>query len=191
MVSIPDGYGQISLVHSGANISGEAVITMGFQNTVDEDAVTVGDSFKTAFVASDILLAYSSSCDIVEVRVKLGPTATGETGIVDLGLVGDIGGQPVSPNVAMLVRKNTSLGGRRGRGRMYVPGTPGAGLDNSGEFDAGQVNQWVGEWTDIWAGMTFVGFTPMLLHEGALTPTPINNFVGSTRVATQRRRARR
>jgi len=191
VVTIPDGFGQLSLVHTGDNFEGECVNTFGFINPGEEDAVAVGDVFKGALVGSNLLDSYSSSVELTEVRVKLGPNSTGESGVVDIGLAGAVGGQAVSPQVCMLVRKNTALGGRRGRGRFYIPGIPATHLDNSGSFDATDVGIIVDEWTAIWDVMSFVGLAQRLLHDSALTPTPVTSMVGFSRVATQRRRARR
>lgn len=188
---IPTGYAQLSLAHTGDNFDGECINTFGIQNTVDMDAAGIGDAFKGALTATDLLTWYSSSVLLTEVRVKLGPDSTGESAVTDIGLTGDVGGQSVSPQVAMLVRRNTALGGRRGRGRFYIPGLPAATLDNSGTFDPANVEAIVEEWTALFAAMSFVGLNSVLLHDSPLTPTPITTLVGQSRVATQRRRARR
>lgn len=188
---IPTGYGQLSLVHSGDNFEGDCINTFGFINPGDEDAAACGDIFKGALLGSGLLAQYSGSVTVTEVRIKLGPDATGESAEVAIGNSGLVGGQAVSPQVALLVRKNTALGGRAGRGRFYIPGMPAASLVNSGTFDGTDMDQVVSEWTDIWNVMAFVGLEQRLLHDSPLTPTPVTSMVGSVRVATQRRRARR
>lgn len=191
MVTIPDGYGQVTAAFSGANIVGEAVWTQGFQNTDDDDAQGIADNFKSALLATDYMDQISSTITLDEVRVKLGPNETGPSAVSLVGNSGTIGGQPVSPQVALLVRKTTPLGGRRGRGRLYIPGMPAAALDDSGNFDAASANGVASDLQDMWSAMALVGQPPVLLHSGALTPTPLTAFVGQTRVATQRRRNRR
>jgi hypothetical protein len=91
----------------------------------------------------------------------------------------------------MLISKNTALGGRRGRGRIFMPGLPASSLDNSGTWVAGQPSDMADDWQEIWDAMAFVGYSHVLLHSNALTPTPVTSLVGQSRVATQRRRARR
>lgn len=191
MVTIPTGYGQLTLAMSGANIEGEAVITQGFQNVGADDAGTIADLFKSTFTASEFWERFSTTLAFDEARVKLGPSSTGEAAVVDIGLTGAVGGQPVSPQVALLLRKTTALGGRQGRGRTFLPGLPQAALDDSATWDTVEPSECATNWQGIWAAMLLGGQPPVLLHSGALTPTPVTAFVGASRVATQRRRNRR
>lgn len=191
MVTIPDGYGQISLVHTGANMIGEGVITIGFENTTDDDAQGIADNFKSALIAADYTDHLDTLTVVEEVRVKLGPSSTGPSAISSVGLNGGVGGQPVPPNVALLISKVTPLGGRRGRGRLYVPGMPMASLDDTNNWDTDVAQNVADTIGAIMDAMAFLGQSPRLLHDGALTPTPITSWVGQDRIATQRRRNRR
>lgn len=191
MVTIPSGYGQLTLVHTGAGVVGEAVWTQGFQNAGADDATTIGDAFKGFLVASDYFDRLSTTCTVTEIRVKLGPSATGESAVVSVGNEGTIGGQPVSPNVACLIVKNTALGGRHGRGRLFIPCLAAAALDDSAHFDQIHADGIASDLQGIWAAMLLGGQAPVLLHSDAVTPTPLTSFAGISRIATQRRRNRR
>lgn len=94
-------------------------------------------------------------------------------------------------NCAVLVRKQTGLGGRSGRGRMFIPPfalnegnvTANGMLDPDFRSDTQTaVDAWMGE------------LNPVLLHDsatpGSPAPTPITSFVVDPRIATQRRRLR-
>ena len=104
-------------------------------------------------------------------------------------------------NCALLVSKRTGLAGRRGRGRLYLPGQPEAGWNELGDvqgtwgtntqdaFDA-----WMADLTSTGPG--FEPNPPYILHrsEGAGTepaPTEITAMICSSKLATQRKRLRK
>lgn len=105
------------------------------------------------------------------------------------------GGDPgitAPPNVAYLVRKNTNLGGRKNRGRMYLCGVLADELDSTATINttfqatlSAAIDAWVAEVE----ALSFVG-TMVLLHADASTPTPITSWSLQSKVATQRTRLR-
>jgi len=113
---------------------------------------------------------------------------------------GGAGGTPLPPNCAFLVRKRTSLSGRRGRGRMYLPGVPEGLVDPAGNITGSAVtdlqnglDNWWDELTGVPPGTS--AYPPVVLHrsEGAgvePAPTPILSFQAESKIATQRRRLR-
>jgi hypothetical protein len=104
-------------------------------------------------------------------------------------------GSPAPPqNCALLVRKRTALGGRRGRGRMYLPPFPLAegGIDHAGKVDPALVSAWTASSQQAFNE----GVSPVLLHATSPKsptppPTPITSFLVDSMIATQRRRLRR
>jgi len=94
------------------------------------------------------------------------------------------------PMSCILVTKNTLLGGRKGRGRMFLPAPPSAE-----SFDSGRLNTTymatVETAVDDWATLsgTVLGGEPYLLHtEATPVPTAITSFTCSSRLAIQSRR---
>lgn len=138
----------------------------------------------------------STIVTLVTVTLKVGPTATGPTFEVHPGLVGHDGGQLAPPNCCVLAQKHTTLGGRHGRGRAYLPGISviSATLDSGGNFGAtasGAVQTSLTTMqealeTDVVGGPA----TEVLLHSDSTTPSPILNWTVSRKLATQRRRLR-
>lgn len=130
---------------------------------------------------------------------------------------GGSAGTTFPPNVALLVRKHTNRGGRRGRGRWFVPGIVETLADNDGSVPSASIASWN---TALDAYRTDLGgallsgspVEPLLFHnnstttttttgpgsktititEGAAGPAPdvITDFTVDTKVATQRRRLR-
>ncbi len=109
------------------------------------------------------------------------------------------GASSLPQNCAHLVRKRTSAAGRRGRGRLYLPGVNESSVNNIGVMDnvfftaiQNKLNSWYAALT---APTTGVALPPVILHraEGIgvePAPTPVTVFSLSSTVATQRRRLR-
>lgn len=92
-----------------------------------------------------------------------------------------------------ILRKSTNDLGRRGRGRMFLPGAlTSAEIDESGNIGApriAQINAAAAAWkTSLETGTPL---PPVLLHSSAPTdPTPIESFACSTQVGWVRGRIR-
>lgn len=103
-------------------------------------------------------------------------------------------GLGMTPNVAILVKKVTGAGGRRNRGRMYIPPVyPGeAGVDYNGVIDADKVLVLQSQYAVAYSLIVDDDLLPVLFHtEAPFTPTDISSFQVQQIVATQRRRLRR
>lgn len=84
-------------------------------------------------------------------------------------------------NVAYIVRKTTARAGRRGRGRMYLPGVPEANVDQAGAV-AGATITFIN--TELSGFLTAVIDTQdlLLFHDNASSST--TSVVGPTRTVT-------
>lgn len=190
-MTIPSGFGQITIAHIGGGIVGEAVWTLGFDNNAGDTAAEIASNTATNLSALDYTDLLSASVTVTEVRVKLGPDATGPSAVETFGDNGTVGGHAAPPNVAMLVHKNTPLGGRQGRGRLFVPGLAEAALDQNGLLTGEQVTAAQTFFTGLAATMILGAIPAHLLHANALSPTAIDSLIVDSLSATQRRRLRR
>lgn len=112
------------------------------------------------------------------------------------GCVGAASSFPMWPNTAVLIQKRSASGGRRNRGRMYVPGLALRSLVTSaGVLDSA----WQADFqtnldnfrTAVNAGTGFEPTDLGVLHsEPPTAPAVITNLQVSSKVATQRRRLR-
>jgi hypothetical protein len=117
---------------------------------------------------------------------------------VSFNLPGNIAGAPLPNNCAVLVKKQTQLGGRRGRGRMFIPGITAAQVTGSGVIDVGTLTSWQSMVTELFLGSPDNApanvVEPVLFHRlpttSDLPPTPIVGLAVDGRIATQRRRLR-
>lgn len=193
MAVIPIGFGQINYVFRGTGVPTGAEITLGFENnSASQDPAVLAGQAEAAVGA--IFAQLTDEIGLDKVVVKLGPNATGPQGEVTGTWEGLASGETVAPNTAALVKKGTALGGRQGRGRMYIPGIPenevtGAGTLDGTFLDALQAS--VEFWMTELAGD---GMNPALLrgpNSPALPPEEITSFSVDSKVATQRRRLRR
>lgn len=111
------------------------------------------------------------------------------------GELGFTGGGSLPQNCAFLLRKLTGLGGRRNRGRMYIPGVNDNLVDELGVVTS------AGLATLQTAASTFLTSTlalaviddAVILHTPTVEtplPTVITTLVVDGRIATQRRRLR-
>lgn len=123
-------------------------------------------------------------------------TSTGDiVGQKLLTVNGSVTDSCVPSNCALLVQKNTALGGRRYRGRFFAPPSflnEGA-VDQSGNIVPANVTALQAQWEAVRSGMVADQMEPVLFHQGASAPapTPITSFTVQAQIATQRRRMRR
>lgn len=181
------------------SLTGDAEVmvnTLGLDTTDvtlwQEMVDALADNTRTALPVTVILLGYSFLGVTLYRGQDGGPPVVYESPAVVHS--GTNAGPALPPNCAFLLRKRTSLGGRKGRGRMFIPAGVGVGEDSvpaTGVMAEAQraaletrYNNWI----------TLLGPEPVLFHDsespGSTTPTPINTFTLEARLATVRRRLR-
>lgn len=113
-------------------------------------------------------------------------------------------GAMLPQNCAALIRKNTNLGGRRGRGRFFLPAVlPEPLVTDTGQMDSTLRSFLQGIADDILLGLATPdpvtgATTPMvILHSPGQSggsvppPTPVETLTVATTIATQRQRLRK
>lgn len=189
----PVGYASVLHSFSGLSLPLGAAVTYGVDITVFAgDPISLAqdlhDFWTTRFMP---FMPTSSSID--STLVKFGPDATGPSAEYTDVNGGGSAGVPASPNVAYLIHKNTSLGGRAGRGRLYLPGVTEANVDGAGVvLPAGRTAIQTAA-TAFLGDLTSNNTDMVLLHgPGApiSSPTNVSSLSVDSRVATQRRRLR-
>lgn len=191
MVSIPEGCGQFTLFFGGPAMPRGGVVTIGFTNDADQSAAGCVADFVTAFTASGIMANLSSAIETTKARAKLGPDDTGPFAEQAMSIGGGGAATAVSPQVSFLVRKQTTHGGRKGRGRFYLPGVLEADVGSGGLVAPLVVSALQADVETLRTGMEGLDIPPALLHDDLVTGAyPITGFVVDPTVATQRRRLR-
>lgn len=122
MTIVPPGFAEVSIPFQHILLNRRAWVVFGVAVGVDPDPVAVADAVMSAWSAN---MAFFN-----DTNVTIGPAEAevGQDGGENTTGVGTITapGQQnytdaLNPGQAVLVRKNTTRGGRRGRGRMFIP----------------------------------------------------------------------
>jgi hypothetical protein len=189
------GFSQCVLRFKCAGDAEEAVTTIGIANgTVPGGANNSASFVRDAWLASFAVAGQSSSYTFVGVTAYVGQDG-GPPVVVEAlsGRVGTNATGPIPINCATLVRKQTALGGRTNRGRMFVPpyDWDEASIDGAGNINPGSVAVVQAKYSAFKAAIG----TAVLLHDssspGDHVPTVISALVLDSKIATQRRRLRR
>lgn len=193
-MAIQPGLAEVSVQIRHTLLSRPAFITFGVDPT-STDPVSVAASVDLALNAAGSLTSrLDNNCTIGPITARLGQDG-GEAlvGISALTAVGGSGGSSVPPNVAVLVHKRSARGGRRGRGRMYLPWWAQiADVDEKGSIASGTISFMQTCMNTFLSQLTTRNVPMYILHEpGRTTPGAsdlVTNLTVDPVVATQRRR---
>lgn len=201
MSVIPPGHAAISLELAHASMPRSAFLTWA----VTPNGVAAAD------IANKVLLAVmtpaGSLFSIIDSNVTI-VSATARVGqdggepivyVAESGAVGGKGGATLPPNCAVLVHKRTARGGRRGRGRMFIPWASGVtDVGESGILGSTHRTTLQTCMNTFHAACVTQGVPMTLLHSnsepGTDNPTPpglpdpVTSLLVDSIVSTQRRR---
>jgi len=200
-VNIPVGFGQFTWPVRLIGDLEEMVFTVGFVDGDDTDAPNdVANSISNAllaqpiFAASSISNQYSMGPGRVTVNRALGTFE----GVGSVSRTGTASLTTLPHNCAILVRKNTALGGRRGKGRIYLPPwmIAESNITPAGVIFQTGVDSVTLDFETWRAQLSALNLQAVLLHgdspnSATPSPTPILNFACQSVIATQRTRLRR
>lgn len=195
-VIIPEGFGVAKLRWKILTAPDEVITTFGYLSSGVQDAQADSVTIDTAFRfpgrpggASNVSTRYQTVGVECTRMTATGPV-TGET---TLRVTGTGTGSPLTPNTSVLVKKLTARGGRKGRGRMFVPGmcVSEIDVDENGIISTPDLADIQLQWSDFLADLQTSVCLPYLLHSDSTLPDEITSLVVEPLVATQRRRLRR
>lgn len=194
---IPPGFAECSIEHWLDGYPRPAVTTMGVKILGDESGgESVADWFHEAFI-----LSFLPSVD-ANVRLRNARAVIGQDGsdpIVQISTKSSTGTSSrdsTAPALALMISKNTALGGRKHRGRFYFPwAVSDTGVGENGAVQASTLSTWTLNaatfQTNLDGGL---GTMPLfdggvILHsDPLLPPTPVTGMVPNPTIRTQRRR---
>lgn len=189
-MAIPAGYVRITLPFVGAAVPTGAANVLCFENTTSLDADAIQILWNGAS-GTDPWSYMSSSATCPEMLIKFGPDATGALETRACATAGSSGGAMGGAAIAVLIKKATALGGRRGRGRFFLPAIPEEFVDIGGTLDSTFVSGIQADTDTFFAALAVGGLEACVEHSDGATPTPVTAHSVSNVVATQRRRQRR
>lgn len=192
-MNIPTGYAQINHFFSGIAYPRGAQITYGLHRTGASEVAAMAEEAHS-FVNSAFHSFWPTNLTLVKTRCKWGPTETGPFAEFSDAIAGANAEAPDAPQVAVLITKETALGGRTNRGRFFLPGLAES-MTNSGGVIASATVADLGTRCDGWLTAIEAGTNMdhmVLLHNLVEeTPTDVTALVVQQLVATQRRRLRK
>ena len=203
-VTIPVGFGHAAFIFSSPIGTPEFVTTIG----VDLDGVGgnfVGaadhlfDAYNEAFMGTT-----STQLNLDRVTLTIGVDGGGNGSVNSTRspqIGGDTGG-PLPLNIGGILRKQTNLLGRAGRGRMFMPALINSTqVSEGGTIDSPTIEGINEVAADFLAWIqapdtpdapvdTITPMQPVLLHDGARVPTPITTLSLAPLIGVQRKRIR-
>lgn len=187
---IPVGYALVShFMDTVGAVSAPFVVTYGVEHSGTAPEVAVETC--AAYFGSVVEGCCSTNLQLNETWLKEGPSSTGATVISTNTAVGGLTGDMLPPNCAMLVQKKTLSGGRRNRGRFYLPGVRASDVSLSGNISPSQLSDAQEVLDTFLAGLETEAVPMVVLHDtGALAPTVVSQLIAQSLIATQRRRIR-
>lgn len=191
---IPEGFAQVNWIFGGSAAPTGAEVTLGISINTWVDPLQDLAQALHGFWEDSVLPLQCSEIALQSTRVKAGPNDTGQMVEYSEPLGGGSSAEAVSPQVSVLVSKQTVVGGRRGRGRMFVPGTPETDIGSNGTLSVGAIGFLQAAFDELHQALDTNNTAAFLLHtETPSQPAPyfIESFAVQVRVATQRKRMRR
>lgn len=199
---IPPGFGQASIeIRNGGDPSPWYIthgVDLSFMNGAPEAAC---ETIALAF-AQTIGGGLSDTSTITGVRLVIGEDAEDNLVVfTPFDFPGESSAEKLPQNCALLIDKTSASGGRRNRGRMFVPNVLGdTSVNNVGVIDGAVLtdiqtfcNQW---FTNLEDGFEDTPPTPMVILHNSIgagvqpAPTPVTGLRAQGVISTQRRRLR-
>lgn len=193
-----DKYFQLLFGFTGTAVPTGAAVTFGVGTVSTQTIEEVYDNVWDAWNTSGMKDLMVSTCVLTTIKVKQGPNSTGAYMEVGKSVAGTASGAAGNASSSLLMRKNTGLGGRANRGRMYVPGISEAAVDPGGVIESGYLSSAQTVATQLIENLVSTDgphafAVPMvLLHSTSSSQPPeVLSLTVESTVANQRRRQRR
>lgn len=195
-VIIPAGYGQVAVEMRQTGMNRAAYFTWGFEGGDGSDPDGDAQAIYTLLSASGRLLnvaQYVAGWSVQRILVTVGTVLGPFSGEHQVETVGTKPGEAAPPQVALLVRKNSALGGRKGRGRLYLPPAFVAETDitQQGTISSSPYGTLRTTVNSTLTALNASSYPVRLLHSTASPgPSAVTQWSLQQVVATQRRRIR-
>lgn len=188
---IPDGFGEAVIEFDFlAGASNPLAIVFGYINDGAQSAVQNATIIRDEF-ESNVMVSSAISNNIQMLRVSVLQNPGGVSAVVASAVTGPGGGSALAPNTSYLIRKSTALGGREGRGRIYMPGPMTSTVNEGGTLTVATITNLNTAFTAFNTNLGSNSIEMYLLHSAAVTaPSPVLSLSADALVATQRRRLR-
>jgi len=190
----PFEYADVSVYVQSSGTTRPAVLTFGVDGGSKTASAIHADIAASLAIATGIKTRLSNGCSFNRVRVALG-VMDGEDIVHDapISVAGTLGTAVLPSNCACLVHKRTARGGRRGRGRLFLPWVLPEGLVAENGIITGSEQVLIQTAVSAWhADLSTRGVPMVLLHQAGASsegpPDAVTSLSVDGMVSTQRRR---
>lgn len=198
---LPTGYYTSTISFTGAAVPTGAAVTFQGDLTTTPAATlsTIATAINTHWQAS-MHLDLSASVTLTEIYVRYGSDDDdpGESIVLEESEPGQNTDPPCSPGVTYLMIKTSSLGGKRGRGRWYLPGCVETDIGPGGAVTSSRQNSLTTHGNAFLTALAGDIGNMCIAHRyrkefvgTKKVPTPVGILGCEPMAATQRRRQRR
>jgi len=190
MPTIPEGYGEAVIIYEYIATGERMTTTFGFKNNPVEiasvNAPFISEAWLEGFTAATTLDSYRFVGVYVLETIGGVPNSAETSDNVD----GTVDAEPVSPAVAVGVKKETFYAGKKYRGRMYLPPAvlSEANVNGAGVIDGATVASLQVKLDNFRSALADLELPMHLLHNDATVPSEVINLLVRDNVRTQRRR---
>lgn len=195
-VTIPIEYGQMTVRWRFTGAVRDSVVVIGYNPpNVDPPG--------NAEILHGLLTAVGRPCNSAQMGLSWNFVGLRCTEMTDQGplsadrpsqVAGSMAIATMPPNCSILIRKATLAGGRRNRGRLFVPPLQPAEntVDELGNIGTTQLTALQTMWGALRTDMITAGFPWVIFHsQPPFNPTTVTSITVERLIATQRRRLRR
>lgn len=206
-MEIPPGFSNTRLIWSAPGVQDQMGISLGCQNGLGQTALSTATKFYDAWAA---IFHYAGEAFNAGWTFEGTSTSMNVGGELEVGeklvpISGTLTNAGATVNLAVLIRKTTALGGRKQRGRSYLPpfSLLEANIEVNGDLNPAYQLGLQTSMDEFQAALELESYLLHLLHSNtrdpltgveipdtAAPPTPIVAFAVQARAATQRRRMR-
>jgi hypothetical protein len=194
---IPPGYAQFSVEHWLANYTRPAVTTWGARilGTPPRDADGLADVFQELYTVA-FAPQIDSNVTIRSTRCVIGQDGPDPlVGVSGLSASGGANRDSTAPALALMVARNTGVGGRANRGRVYFPwALSDTNVSEQGAVATAALTAWQARINVFLLSIEedeYVGELVVLHSDPLRLPTPITTMVPNPVVRTQKQRQAR
>lgn len=192
---IPIGFADWSLEIAHAGTPRHSFITGGVDVGGSLDPAENAQAIFTVLTSAEMLTLWDNQVTLLNVTVRQGTDGSPLIGVsTGAAVQGNNTQEKLPPNCAILVNKRTASGGRKNRGRWFIPWFVGETfVDEVGVMTPATVAPLQTAMNNVLAGFSDPPLEHLvILHDDSSpvphTPTPVTSLLVSTLIATQRRR---
>lgn len=196
-VQIPPGYATLAVEHWLLNYPRPAVCVWGLSlDGLVLDPVAMANQLQGAYVDA-FSPGIDSNVTIRASRLTIGQDAADPiVATATSSSPGQAVRESVPPSLAVMLDLHTNLGGRRNRGRKYVPWASSDGsVSEQGALEASAISGWNTRAANFITRLETLDASPVILHGTGVTsvpaPTPVTSITCNPVIRTQRNRQTR